>query len=151
MELVVCKQLMQPQCQKWWFVIRRWYIIIIWNVTLLNCPASVLVLSVLGFLWSSRFHTHKQMLHNMCPCFPSCVLFRSYCCLHLWFLLFESISSKKTNILNIILSLSQMIFPLSLHGILIGKWISIHYMLCRVLTVICSDSISNTAANSSYL
>lgn len=83
MELVVCKQLMQPQCQKWWFVIHRWYIIIIWNVTLLNRPAlvDVVILPVLGFLWSStHLHTRSQTQANdtlfpVMRCFFFCLLF----------------------------------------------------------------------------
>lgn len=41
MELVACKQLMQPRCQKWCFVIRWWCIIIIWVAALPNCSSTL--------------------------------------------------------------------------------------------------------------
>lgn len=124
MELVVCKQLMQPQCQKWWFVIHRWYIIIIWNVTLLNCPASVdvVILSVLWFLWScpvlpfphAPSNRQKQKNAQDIVAFPVICVFFLLLCLHLWLLLFKSICSKTytfTNIPNLFDSVSNTVFP----------------------------------------
>lgn len=115
MELVVCKQLMQPQCQKWWFVIHRWYIIIIWNVTLLNCPAlvDVVILSVLGFLWS-YFHTHKKKCTSwtIVSCNMFCVFFLFV--LHLCLCLCKAICCLKKYLRQIyltFLSLCRAVFP----------------------------------------
>lgn len=154
MELVVCKQLMQPQCQKWWFVIHRWYIIIIWNVTLLNCPASVdvVILSVLGFLWS-YFHMHTQKRNTQAvPPFPViCSVF--FFVLHLWLCLCKAICCLKKNLGQIyltFLSLCRTQFPPSDYNVYIITFELVHVVL-EFQTVICFDFISNGAANLLFL